>query len=148
MGQALTKNGEIKAPVDLLYETQIFASWTIADVRELWRRFQNQVFGFSIVEIQFESIMSFKESVAKYIDLDVLFDVLDNDNDGRIDGLELLAGIALCSMGSFEEKTRFCFEIFDFNLNASLSRLEMVMLMVSCICGMILITGGTEEKQW
>jgi hypothetical protein len=69
----------------------------VADVRELWQRFQRSVYGFALVEAQFESILAFKErSVRDHVDLEVLFEVLDNDHDGRIDGLEFLGGLALC----------------------------------------------------
>ena len=106
-----------------------------------------QVFGFAIVGAQFESIMSFKESVSQHVSLENLFTILDNDNDGRIDGLELLAGLTLCCHAEFEEKARFCFELFDFNLNASLSKKEMIVMMISAICGMNLLLGGDEDEE-
>jgi Ca2+-binding EF-hand superfamily protein len=112
----------------LLHETKIFAQWSMADVKELFKRFRTQVFGFALVEAQFESIMSFKESLKKHVPLDELFRILDDDHDGRIDGLELLGGLALCCQASFEEKIRFCFELYDFNLNSNLSKQEMVMV--------------------
>jgi hypothetical protein len=67
-------------------------------------------------------IVSFKPEVAEHVDLEFLFDILDNHHDARIDGLELLGGLALCCHSSFEEKCRFCFELFDFNLNSLLSK--------------------------
>lgn len=107
----------------------------------------DQVFGFAIVGAQFESMMSFKESVSQHVSLENLFTILDNDNDGRIDGLELLAGLTLCCQAEFEDKARFCFELFDFNLNASLSKKEMIVMMISAICGMNLLLGGDEEEE-
>ena len=41
----------------------------------------------------------------------------------------LVAGIALCCTGDFEDKVKFCFEIFDFNFNASLDKNEMLLMM-------------------
>ena len=120
---------------------------TLSDVKELWKRFQSQVFGFAIVEVQFQSILSFKPNVAKHVPLETLFQILDNYNDGRMDGLEFIGGLALCCDASFEDKARFCFEIFDFNLNASLSDKELVMLIYSCVCGMILLTSGSNELE-
>ena len=98
MGQALIKGYKPGQNFpQLLDETQIFATWSVADVRELWQRFQRSVYGFALVEAQFESILAFKErSVRDHVDLEVLFEVLDNDHDGRIDGLEFLGGLALC----------------------------------------------------
>lgn len=131
----------------LLHETKIFAQWTMADVKELFKRFRTQVFGFALVEAQFESIMSFKESLKKHVSLEELFHILDDDHDGRIDGLELLGGLALCCQASFEEKARFCFELYDFNLNSTLSKHEMVMMMMASICGINILTGGGEELE-
>jgi len=91
--------------------------------------------------------MSFKESVSQHVPLESLFAILDNDNDGRIDGMELLAGLTLCCQAEFEDKARFCFELFDFNLNASLSKKEMIVMMISAICGMNLLLGGDEEEE-
>ena len=68
---------------------------SIADVKELWSRFQRSVYGFALVEAQFESILAFKPSISKHVSLDILFDILDNDHDGRIDGLEFCGGLAL-----------------------------------------------------
>jgi echinoderm microtubule-associated protein-like 6 len=153
----------------LLQETQIFATCiasnscyflyftsfspfpillgTLNDVKELAKRFRTQVFGYALVEAQFESIISFKENMTKNFSLEILFDTLDNDNDGRIDGLELLAGLTLCCHGEFEEKAKFCFELFDFNLNASLSQKEMVVMMMASICGLNVLTGGDEDEE-
>lgn len=100
-----------------------------------------------MVEAQFESIMSFKESVAKHVALEKLFDILDNNHDGRIDGLELLGGIALVCQATFEEKARFCFELYDFNLNAKMSQREMTMMMMASICGVNMLTGGSPELE-
>jgi EF-hand domain len=36
------------------------------------------------------------------VPLRALFKALDNDGDGRIDGLELIGGLALCCRGTFE----------------------------------------------
>jgi Ca2+-binding EF-hand superfamily protein len=91
--------------------------------------------------------MSFKGEVSKHVPLETLFQILDNDHDGRIDGLELLGGLILCCQASFEDKTKFAFELFDFNLNASLSKHELIIMMMSSICGINLLTGGSEELE-
>jgi WD40 repeat protein/Ca2+-binding EF-hand superfamily protein len=113
----------------------------------LLKRFHNQIHGFALVEAQFESIMAFKPNLGDRVPLETLFDVLDNDHDGRIDGLELLGGLALVCHATFEEKARFCFELFDFNLNSTMSKKELIMMMMSSVCGMNLLTGGSEEME-
>ena len=131
----------------LLRETQQFAKWRIEDVKELRDRFVKQVFGYSLVQAQFECVMAFKERPPGSVTLEQLFQVLDNDNDGRIDGLELVGGLTLTCRASFEEKARFCFEFYDFNLNAALGPDEMVMMMQSSINGMICLTGAGEKLE-
>lgn len=72
---------------------------------------------------------------------------MDNDLDGRVDALEFIGGVALCCLGTTEEKMKFCFELYDFNLNAALSETEMCMMMQSSVLGMLVLTGGTEEME-
>jgi WD40 repeat protein len=125
------------------------APGSLDDVRELRKRFQKTVFGFSLVEPQFESLLAFKPGLGAEtgVGLAGVFQLLDNDHDGRIDGLELMGGLALCCKGSFEEKARFCFELYDFNLNATLSKPELVMMMQTSMCGLIILTGGGESAE-
>jgi Ca2+-binding EF-hand superfamily protein len=148
MGAAILKplNAPLAFP-KLMEETQFFALWTINDVKELFKRLRSQVNGYSLVEAQFESIILFKEGLRDSICMETLFDIIDNDHDGRIDGLELLGGLALCCQASFEDKARFCFELYDFNLTSTISKREMVMMMMASICGMNLLTGGGEELE-
>jgi Ca2+-binding EF-hand superfamily protein len=146
MGQSNSKSKSDKIP-PLLDETQFFTLWTISDVKELHKRFRIQINGFAIVEAQFESILAFKPELTKYVEFEDLFEILDNDHDGRLDGLELLGGIAQVSNSTFEEKCEFCFELFDFNLNATLSQKELLMMMMSCINGINMFTGGGEELE-
>ena len=149
MGAAILKprTGLPQAFPKLVEETQFFSLWKINDVKELYKRLRLQVYGYALVEAQFESIMGFKEDVSKQTSIEVLFDILDNDHDGRIDGLELLGGLALCCQASFEDKARFCFELYDFNLTSSITKREMIMMMMASICGMNLLTGGGEELE-
>lgn len=149
MGAAILKprSGLPQAFPKLVEETQFFSLWKINDVKELYKRLRLQVYGYALVEAQFESIMGFMEDVSKQTSIEILFDILDNDHDGRIDGLELLGGLALCCQASFEDKARFCFELYDFNLTSSITKREMIMMMMASICGMNLLTGGGEELE-
>jgi Ca2+-binding EF-hand superfamily protein len=119
----------------------------VEDVRKLHWQFKNCVHGLALVEPQFECVMALKKDSMGDVSLAAVFQALDNDKDGRIDALEFLGGLTLVCRGTFEEKARLCFELFDFNLNADLSRNELVMMMQSTICGMICLSGGTEETE-
>lgn len=58
-----------------------------------------------------------------------------------------MAGLNLCCRADFEEKARFCFELFDFNLNASLSKKELVVMLMANISGLSLLIGGDEKSE-
>ncbi|GAB9469886.1 hypothetical protein Gpo141_00007149 [Globisporangium polare] len=124
--------------IELQRETKDFARWTLEDVVHLHGRFQ-KTFGLSITLSQFESLILLKapETVA----IKEVFDALDANSDGRIDGLEFLAALACVCRATFEEKARFAFDIFDFNHNGSLSVTELALLMKSVWVGMALLTG-------
>lgn len=96
MGNIPGKKGKITDFKELVYETEVFVTckyfvigyarsiWpllfltrtyfagTINDVKELLKRFRSQVFGFAMVEAQFESIMNFHKGVVKHVPLEVL----------------------------------------------------------------------------
>ena len=76
------------------------------------KKLRTQIFGFSLIESQFESVVSFRSDVTMYGKLEDLFKILDNDHDGRIDGLEFIGGLVLVCRASFEEKVKLLFEAF------------------------------------
>jgi Ca2+-binding EF-hand superfamily protein len=78
----------------------------VEDVRKLHWHFKNMVHGLSLVEPQFECVMSFKRDSMTDVSLQAIFNVIDNDKDGRIDALEFMGGLALVCRGTFEEKAR------------------------------------------
>jgi Ca2+-binding EF-hand superfamily protein len=95
--------------------------------------------------------MSFKKPAVR--NLDSIFDALDVNHNGRIDGLTLLGGLAATSSGSEEARTRFLFELCDFNMNGNLNSNEMI-LMIQCACEGILrllqvpvIMSGNKEEE-
>ncbi|KAL7694379.1 putative serine/threonine-protein phosphatase with EF-hands [Plasmopara halstedii] len=134
----------VNATVELQRETRDFARWTLADVEQLHRRF-NKTFGFSITASQFENLLlcQMPESVG----VEEIFEALDVNHDGRVDGLELLAALACVCRAEFEDKARFTFDLFDFNHNGSLSLVELAFLMKSVSIGMALLTGVTTNSE-
>ena len=63
--------------------------------------------GYGLVKSQFEALLAFKTDVQRF---EEVFAVLDEDSNGRIDALEFIAAVAQCCKGTFEAKSRFCFE--------------------------------------
>lgn len=115
-------------------------------MRTLKHRFDAHGGNFGLIVPEFVDLLSFKRPPVN--EPEAVFAVLDHDNNGRIDGLELLASLAMICDGPFESKVTcacqsaprpgpppsshdfaavpVCFELCDFNLNGSLSREEMV----------------------
>ncbi|OWZ12439.1 Echinoderm microtubule-associated protein [Phytophthora megakarya] len=129
----------VDTEVELRRETRDFARWTLSDVEELHRHFK-KTFGFAVTASQFESLLLLK--TPENIGVEEIFEVLDSNRDGRVDGLELLAALACVCRAKFEDKARFAFDLFDFNHNGSLSLAELALLMKSVLIGMTLLTGG------
>lgn len=119
---------------------------TLEDVVRLHDRFR-KTFGLAITASQFEDLVRLQEP--ETIAMSEIFAVLDTNRDGRIDGLEFLAAVACVCRATFEDKARctLCllfgfrvivmkdsavctllvvFDLFDFNMNGSLSVTEMV----------------------
>ena len=87
------------------------------------KKLRTQIFGFSLIESQFESVVSFRSDVTTFAKIDHLFAILDNDHDGRIDGLEFIAGLILVCKATFEEKVKLLFEAFGRHIFFNSSKL-------------------------
>ena len=85
-------------------ETLGFARWTLADVNELRRRFTTLCRGYSVVLDQFVALVTFKKALHEDVSFASIFRVIDSDGRGRIDGLELMAAVALACRAPLEEK--------------------------------------------
>mmetsp|Transcript_22742 Transcript_22742/g.59395 ORF Transcript_22742/g.59395 Transcript_22742/m.59395 type:complete len:1236 (-) Transcript_22742:3383-7090(-) len=129
----------------LLRETQGFASWSLKCCVHLKKAFATQIRGYALIKPQFVGLLQFKKAAHEDVQLESIFQVLDKDGVGRVDGLGLVAGIALCCDATFEEKVKFCFELFDFNMNASLDKNEMIMMMNVSVEGMLLLVGARGD---
>ena len=127
-------------------ETAGFAKWQLADVAELRTDFRSTLW-----LQRRDGPVRWSDQLQKALhddtSLESIFKVLDQDGDGRIDGLQFMAGVALCCRASFEEKVNFCFELFDFNLNAQLSETEMVMMMQCSVWGLLALVGASVDLE-
>ena len=64
------------------YCRQFALDWSIKDVKLLHARFLKNPTGYGLVKSQFESLLGFKQGVSR---ADEVFNVLDEDSNGRID---------------------------------------------------------------
>ena len=122
---------------------QFSKEWRIDEVVTLHRRFKLNPTGYGLVYSQFEALLTVKGGGGGQRVRDV-FASIDEDNNGRIDALEFIAALALCCKGTFEDKARFCFELVDFNVNGSLCFEELVLMMRSCVSGLLKFMGCIE----
>lgn len=65
-----------------------------------------------------------------------LFEALDTDKNGLIDGLELLSVLAVCSGMKKSEMIEFVLSLYDFDNSAELSFDELVLAQKSCCHGL------------
>jgi hypothetical protein len=72
-------------------------------------------------------------------------DAARNGGVQEVNILEVFCGLAIICLGAFEEKTRFCFDLFDFDGVGSLSYDDLVAMLYMCISGTVCIIGrGTN----
>ncbi|KAL5007446.1 hypothetical protein ScPMuIL_016252 [Solemya velum] len=77
----------------------------------------------------------FRDILHQYFDMtdDILMDrvfrVFDKDNDSYLNPEEWVIGMSTFLFGVFDEKTRYCFDVYDLNSDGYISREEMFQLM-------------------
>ena len=129
----------------LLPEVHVFAQWDVRSVRSMvqsFRRMGNTGYGFSMVRSQFEAWLC--TTTCQRIDeehAERIFRVFDSDRSGAVDVLEFLGGISMFARGSFVEKMRLCFELYDFNINGALSPLELTLFLRQTYSGALKMLG-------
>eukprot|EP00759_Apiculatamorpha_spiralis_P043879 PhF_6_TR41040/c0_g1_i2/m.62165/K06268/PPP3R, CNB; serine/threonine-protein phosphatase 2B regulatory subunit len=80
--------------------------------------------------------------------VDRLFNIIDSDHNGTIDFKEYLNGISVFSeRATLEEKTRFCFQVYDESGDGVISRKEMVTMLTAALTdrGLSLETSEIES---
>lgn len=70
----------------------------------------------------------------------------DTDKNGITDVLEILGGLTLISIGTFEDKLDYCFKLFDMDENNALSLVEMTILIRTCLVGICKLLGQVEPE--
>ena len=59
------------------------------------------------------------------------FRVFDHNNDGKIDFREFMIGLSMSSKGSFDDKMKWIFQLYDENKNGLISKDEMLVIVQS-----------------
>ncbi|XP_020848257.1 calaxin isoform X2 [Phascolarctos cinereus] len=57
--------------------------------------------------------------------MDRVFRAFDKDNDGIVNVTEWISGLCIFLRGNLEERTKYCFEVYDLNGDGFISREEM-----------------------
>ena len=89
---------------------------------------------FQIMEIHMASnddLTSQNEKLRKFTK--AFFDFIDTDKNGIVDGLECLAGLAMLSTMTIQDKLEYIYRLYDFELRDRLVLDEMSMAAV-CLC--------------
>jgi len=60
-----------------------------------------------------------------------LFSFFDKDNNGHVDFWEIIAGLSVMCRGSFEEKSRFTFDLYDIDNQGKLDRANLRRLLMT-----------------
>ena len=127
-------------------DVHVFAKWDVLNVRSLLQSFrrmgQYSGYGFAMVRSQFEAwLCTATDQRIDSAHAARIFRILDDDVSGCVDILEFLGGVVMFSRGSFLEKMRLCFELYDFNINGHLSALELTLLMRQTYSGAMKMMG-------
>lgn len=65
--------------------------------------------------------------------MDRVFKAFDRDNDSYVSAEEWVRGLSTFMYGSLEERTKFCFDVYDLNGDSFISREEMFQMLKSAL---------------
>ncbi|EDO34333.1 predicted protein [Nematostella vectensis] len=89
---------------------------------------------------KFRDILHNKFGMTDDILMDRVFKAFDTNNDSSIDMDEWILGLSVFLRGTVEEQTKFCFDVYDLNSDAFISKEEIMHLLKNAI-----IKQPTEE---
>merc|ERR1711976_1108106 len=73
----------------------------------------------------FRDILHNEFSMTDDILMDRVFKAFDKDNDSVVNAEEWVTGLSTFLRGNLEERTKFCFDVYDLNSDGYISREEM-----------------------
>lgn len=122
-----------------------FAMWPLQDVKALLADLK-KIGTLVMVRNQFYAWISSSVPVISEGEVNELFGLLDSAYNGRVNCLEFLAAMVILSCEDLEAKTQFCFELYDLNLNGSLCRSEIVLMVRSTVLGSLKLVDLDPSK--
>lgn len=113
----------IQENISKMTRSELF-SLSLTKLREYHGRFKSECENFSMNSAEFTNV--FGQANAE------CFHLWANDSQGLIDALELFSGLLLFAEATFEEKTHFLFDMYDFNELNSLSLIDIEFMLSCC----------------
>jgi len=71
----------------------------------------------------------------------MIIKMLDMDGNGSIDSYEFMCAMALLAHGTLEEKAQLIFGLYDFNKSGTLSKDELLALMINTMMSLNAMDG-------
>jgi echinoderm microtubule-associated protein-like 6 len=146
MGQQIGK-ANVVAPM------QPFVNLSQDACLRLWEAFHDIAEGFGlqcdevqeICETLVRDMMCEREELDEMVER--LFQVMDSDENGLIDALELMATFAMFSGMSLESKAEFSFNVFDFDESKVMSIDEICLMFKQALCGAAKVTASMPPPE-
>ena len=116
---------------------RLLDKWRPSDVRQLIRAYKSSIrrsgsFGESM------DLSAFQHAFTELEDMPVglaesAFRLFDKQQTGKIDFREFCTAVAICCLSTPNEQINFVFDLFDSNRNDNLSKLDVDMLLKTCL---------------
>eukprot|EP00742_Colponemidia_sp_Colp-10_P006323 GILJ01006777.1.p1 GENE.GILJ01006777.1~~GILJ01006777.1.p1 ORF type:complete len:2262 (-),score=409.36 GILJ01006777.1:195-6980(-) len=136
MGQEQSSNGAAPAYNETVEQ---FSGFTPDQVNQLKARFEKYSGSFGVDRKKFAQIFAMDQITANRV-----FDLFDNDGNGKVDCYEFICGIAMICQGSVTDKIKILFNMYDFDKSNSISQDEMTILLRTALSSLAKMSDSKE----